>query len=367
MNKMSQNEPKPYFTSAEVSHIDKKLGFIVFDWAKHIISYVMERAQSEGVKVLYMNTSDTVHGIETPDKVEYFYEKLPAMMGFVKEKINLRGKPEILWAYHFDTEKTAFQNTLKRVFAKVYVLEDFPSKYQGAVIKILGRKPFYTRDEVAKCLNFMAPKRSDVATKPNLSFIYDIASTHGGGQRWMENINSKPDNVIIQRLHPDTYQMILNDPILAKWWSFITMYPGHFGEKDLNCLGFALVHKYNKNIWVINEVQVDNINKYIDERNKLYKEDYKGGTKVSWNTVKDMLETNNKSNWVPILETNEELKQAIVDDPGLIGDLCDNSVDINTWLKGKGKRMGRLNPDLLKTITEKIASCNFSRRVVLTG
>lgn len=119
------------FTNEEISIIEKNLGFIVFDWAKHLISHIITQARNAGVKTVYMNTIDTLDaGAITEGKVDYFYERLPGLLGFKKEKANLRGKgAEKLWAYHLDVINASFANVLFKM-AKGFKLEELPKRYQ---------------------------------------------------------------------------------------------------------------------------------------------------------------------------------------------------------------------------------------------
>jgi len=58
------------FSREEVSHIEKNLGFIVFDWAKHLISNVLDQARKRGVSKVYMNTPQTIDsGNTSSDKL----------------------------------------------------------------------------------------------------------------------------------------------------------------------------------------------------------------------------------------------------------------------------------------------------------
>ena len=85
--------------------------------------------------------------------------------------------------------------------------------------------------------------------------------------------------------------------------------------------------------WVINEVQTDSINKYLDIRAKYYKgRDNKKAAKMSWETIKDMLQAQNKSNWIAKLESDAQLKQRIIDNPDWIAQLPVNCIDMDKWL-----------------------------------
>ena len=120
------------FTKEEISIIDKNLGFIVFDWATHLVNHILSAARSEGVEVVYMNTPKTIDSGATQEgKLDFFYERLPPRLGFKKEKVNLRSKgKETLWAYRFDVITASCSQFIK--LSQSVALESIPQKYQGA-------------------------------------------------------------------------------------------------------------------------------------------------------------------------------------------------------------------------------------------
>jgi hypothetical protein len=101
-------------------------------------------------------------------------------------------------------------------------------------------------------------------------------------------------------MHSDLQNMINSDPILRKFWSHILSFGGHYGN---DTIGFALVCKYSKDIWVINEIQSDCLNNYLKLRSTALgwerKDDDKGGT--TFEVLKDMLITNNNKLDVKII------------------------------------------------------------------
>ena len=111
-------QDKIVFSPQEISIIEKNLGFIVFDWSKHLIHHILSQASQQGVKIVYMNTSKTLQSGNTSEtKTDFFYEKLPPLIGFKHEKANLRGKGlETLWAYHLDVVRSAsFYNFINEI------------------------------------------------------------------------------------------------------------------------------------------------------------------------------------------------------------------------------------------------------------
>ena len=46
-----------------------------------------------------------------------------------------------------------------------------------------------------------------------------------------------------------------------------------------------------------------------------------------------MLVANSRSNWIPRIESNEGLKQALLANPNMMNDLPDDSKDIDAWIK----------------------------------
>lgn len=352
---------KLVFTPEEISQIDKKLPFIVFDWAKNLIFHILNKAQNNNVEVVYMNTSKTLYGSNTETKVEYFYEKLPKQLGFKKETVKLRQKTEIFWAYHFNTTASNLLNLVK-IATKTFTIEEIPQKYQGAILQIIGRKSAYTIEDIKNAYNIISQK-----SKPKKSvarFFYDWSKTWSGSQRFMEKISSKPDQVVIQKIPSDLQTYISQDEILVKFWNFIMKQSNHFGSDSL---GFALVNKYNNKIWVINEIQTDTLNHYLYERNKQWKDKVVEKTETSWDSIKDMLEAQNRSNWIPILETNTRMKEYVMANPNTIGQLCDNSLDIEKWMKEQRENMSNIPQDVIDNLTRQIANCNFKSRIILIG
>jgi len=167
--KFADGEEKSLFTPAEISEIDKKLSFIVFDWAKHLVIHILNSAKNSGVQTVYMNTSKTLHGSNTELKVDFFYEKLPQLLGFQKKRAKLRGKYETFWAYDLATNAKLIKNIVK-LAQQSFELSDIPSRYQGAIISIIGRKQNYTIDEIQKVYEIVNKTRA-ANLRQNFSMI----------------------------------------------------------------------------------------------------------------------------------------------------------------------------------------------------
>jgi len=331
------------FTPEEISVIDKKIGFVVFDWAKHLINHILTQARSSGVSIVYMNTVDTLDSGDTQEmKVDYFYERLPPIMGFKKEQANLRGKgKETLWAYHLDVVEASSKKMIK--LCQSITLDSIPKKYQGAFIGILGRKPSYTSEEIKKVLAIL-DKKSGQKSKSMNKYYYDWKSREwSGSQRFHNKVN---ETVVLQKIPSDVQSFIAEDPVLLKFWSLMLSQSQHFGN---DVIGFALVSKLNNNIWVINEIQTDCLNRYQKLRGELWK-GKKEDVGMTFETLRDMLVANNRSNWVDRVESNEGLKQALLANPNMMNDLPDDSKDIDAWIKEnkEGEAGTRRINDLLR-------------------
>lgn len=313
------------FTREEISHIEKNLGFIVFDWMKNLIGQVISKARSKGVKTVYMNTSETLEagGIHE-SKSEYFYEKLPPTIGFQKETINLRGNgEEPLWAYHLDTlpaQASSIEYLIKT--ANNVALEEIPKKYQGAFIGMIGRKKYYTQEEIKQVFDIVSKKEKKKAVS---KFYYDWESSEWSGeQRFRKDVN---ELVVIQRISPEIQSKIEADPILLKFWGLMLSEYQHFG---VDAVGFALVSPISSEAWVINEVQTDALSAYNQLR-RLDRGD-KEKSEMTWDTLKDMLTARNRTQWIWYFEENEDLKNEILQNPNLIEQLPDNVHDIGRWI-----------------------------------
>ena len=319
---------KEFFTPEELSVIDSKLRFIVFDWATHLISHVIGQAKQKGVNQLYWNTSDTLEsGATQDDKVDYFYERLPPKLGFKETSIDLRGKgEERLWGMTLVSIKSSAFHGLFKMAEKTFTIQQIPKKYQGAFIGLIGKKDFYTEADVKKVIETVGKRQQK---KPTARFFYDWNREWSGAQRFNEKTT---EMVVLQKMTTDIQNMVLEDPALKKFWAYLLSQPGHFGP---DVLGFALVSPINTDVWVINEIQTDCINGYLKIRNKVqdYKDKGNSETKAtSWDTITDMLEAQNRSNWIPRLENNEPMKQQLMNNPNMIHSLPDNSVDIDKWI-----------------------------------
>jgi len=346
------------FTPQEISVIDKKLGFMVFDWFKYLIYHIISMARNKGIDVLYINSSETLDaGSINEGKSQFFYEKVPPALGFKQENVNLRGKgTERLWAYHLDSKGTkASCDHFIKLAEKTFTIEQIPAKYQGAVIGIIGRKPLYTPADLQKVLAVLEKK--DKKPKAVSKYFYDWNRQWTGSQRFKSSVS---EDIVVQRLTIDSQNIIQADPILLKFWSLLLSQHQHFGE---DVVAFALVSKVDQKHWVINEIQTDAINHYMDIRNDLRKKEQKEEKteKISWETLVDMLEAQNKSNWIPRLEGNIPLKEQILNEPNIIGQLPDNTHDIDAWIAER-----RNDNNLMQHLRQQASTVNFNSRVLRT-
>lgn len=329
------------FSEEEIKEINGNLGFIINDWSKHLVAHIVNIAIKNNVSTVYMNTENTVDSGGNGDKIHYFYERLPSFMGFKKEKVSLRGKSEFMWAYHFDrNDETSplFQNfkpTKCNDYSKIllseiscsrekYSLSNVPQGYQGAILSLVGRKESYSVEDLKHVFNVVTKKKTN--RKPKLKFFYDWNRNWSGGQRFKEDIT---EVVVSQLIHDDWQDYIFENKALLKFWSYLLSQSQHFSN---DTIGFGLVSKINSEIWVINEIQTDVINKYralinMHDENK----------KISYGTLKDMLEANGRSNWIPYLEKNVEFRNQLLNNPNDINQLCDDKTDIDEWIKKQGQ------------------------------
>jgi hypothetical protein len=348
------------FTPEEISVIDKNLGFIVFDWAKHLINHILSQARTKGIKSVYMNTPDTLNSGNTQEgKVEYFYEKLPPMLGFKEEKIDLRGQgEERMWGIHFAKIISEAMYFLMKISQKIFTIQDIPSKYQGAVLGIIGKKSNYTLEEIRKVIGIIESRKNKSNQNKSMSkFYYDWSKEWSGGQRFHSGIN---ENVVLQKIPSEVQDFINENPTLTKFWAYVLSQSGHFGS---DAMGFALISKINNDIWVINEIQTDCLNAYLKIRGSLYKDKSSKGNKLDWNTVKDMLEANNRSKWISILENNEPMKLQIINDPSIINQLPDNSQDVDKWIEERKREMREMGATQGLDLMRHFQSVNFNSRI----
>ena len=349
------------FTSEEISVIDKNLGYIVFDWAKHLINHILSQARNNNVEIVYMNTSETLNSGDTQDqKVNYFYTKLPPMMGFEIEKANLRGNgKENLWAYHLNTVISESLISLIKCAGKNIPLEKLPQKYQGAFLSLIGKKPFYTQEDINSVLSVLEQKQKK-QKKSTPKYYYDWNKEWSGSQRFNSAIN---EMVVFQKLPEESQKTIMENKTLLKFWSLLLSQNQHFGY---DTIGFALVSKVSNKIWVINEIQTDAISAYLKLRNQYKTENKMENKKISWETLRDMLTANNRSKWIPILETNEAMKEQMLNDPRNIHQLPDDSQDIDKWIKEQMQQQTEMGATQDLDLMHHFQNTNFNTRIFRT-
>jgi len=336
---------KKIFTPEELSVIDSKLRFIVFDWATHLIGHIMGQAKQKGVTKLYWNTPDTLESGATQDeKVDYFYERLPPRLGFKESSANLRGKgEERLWLLNLASVQASYFSDLFKVAAKTFTINEIPKKYQGAFLSLIGKKPFYTEEDIKKVIDTVGKKQQK--KQPSARFFYDWSREWSGAQRFRDDVS---EMVVLQKITSDIQSMVLQEPALKKFWAYLLSQSGHFGP---DVLGFALVSPVNTDIWLINEIQTDCLNSYLKIRNEVqgYKGEVSESKGISWETIVDMLRANNRNNWVPKLENNETMKQQLMQNPNMIHSLPDDAVDIDKWIEEqRAQGAGHAGLDLMR-------------------
>ena len=159
--------------------------------------------------------------------------------------------------------------------------------------------------------------------------------------------------MVLQRLSPELLQKYSSNPALYKFFIYLLQQSKHFSNDEI---GFALVSKISPQVWLINEIQTDCINHYMDIRGQYYKRDKKEEDKergVEWDTLKDMLQGRNRSKWIEKLEGDEQFKQKIMANPSMADQLPDDTQDIDKWLREhKTQELG-----------QQLAMTNFKTRI----
>ena len=322
-----------YFTDEEIKSIEKQLGFITQKWHEQLVLNIINMAMNKGVSDLYWNSSDSINSGNTQkNKINYFYERFPTQMGFKESQVELRGRgPERLWHMSLGEKKIASNDMIE--------LSRIPQEYQGAALGILKHRGPYSKNELKKVFEIVKTSK-DKSPKGVQAFHYET-DNWGGGQRFSQN---RSEIVITQRLTKSTLSDILNtnEPALIKFISFIFSQQQHFGN---DVIGFALVSPVNNQTWVINEIQTDNINRYMAERAKTKGELKNNTSELTKETIIDMLTAQNKSTWIPKLE-NENFLNYIISNANVIGQLpTDDSVNesggVDAWIKSNQEMLDR--------------------------
>lgn len=304
-------------------------------------------------------------------------------MGFKKEAVNFRRKRDILWAYHLTDVATSLSNNLSIYLLKLgqanqIALKDIPRGLQGAVISItwsvIRGKPgrpqpqeYYSKDDLSRVLEILKSRTNEgkKSTKVGPKFFYDWSKSYTGDQNYMHGISQIGEVAVLQRLPSETYDYMSNDPVLKKFLLFMLQQNKHFSS---DVIGFALICKVNAKAWVINEIQTDAINKYINVRNQYYDMSKHRGKEesevISWDQVKDMLVTNNRGEWVDKIEGNEEAKQKLMSDPQMIFQLPLSLIEM--WIEKNQHIIAKLlrGDNDLRQVTEGV---NFNQRIFLLG
>lgn len=101
-NEEEEDEIVSDISEEEVKYIDEKMSYLIQGWVNICLANVFYMARKEGVKHIYMNTSESIdyHSQAAgghSGKKNFFYEQLPQRWGFTKNKTNLRGVDEQLW------------------------------------------------------------------------------------------------------------------------------------------------------------------------------------------------------------------------------------------------------------------------------
>lgn len=165
------------FTAQEIAEIRKKLSFIVDHWAVNLVNHILKQARDAGVSSVYMNTMQSLQaGVQNEEKLDYFYDTLPRILGFRKEKVepkdvgkNVSGGE--MWVMHFSPlSANSDLNNIIKIAQKTLSLDQIPKRYQGAVLSIIGKKPLYTMDQLQSVLDILAKRKPKGAIS---KFYYD--------------------------------------------------------------------------------------------------------------------------------------------------------------------------------------------------
>jgi hypothetical protein len=323
------------FTVEEIQEIEKALSFIIHRWHHNLAEAVLSIAKSKGVKDLYWNSSETLDAGGVNDgKVKYFYESFPSQLGFKTVNVDLRGKgKERLWHMDMGVKKHASDGLIE--------LSQIPKGLQGAIIGILrGRGP-YTKEDLRKAYGIIKGGR-EKKPKATKSFSYDYSKKWNGGQQF-----SKQEEIIVkQRLDKSTFDSILqhSTPSVQKFLSFIIDPSQHF---DADVIGWALVSPINEDTWVVNQIQTDTINKYLQIKSEVMKGQSFDDKTLSQEEISHRLHGSNKSSWVQFMENNEELFLALQGDIRKIDrlptdDLVDGFGIVTDWIRGNKDEYDRI-------------------------
>ena len=316
------------FTKEEILEIDKTMGRITTGWKYRFIQKVIELATKSGVKQLYWNSSETLNaGGINEGKKEYFYEKLPQEMGFKMTQVNLRGKGnERMWVLPLSQKKYASNNLI--------TLEQIPKNLQGAVIGMLRSRGPYRINDLKNVLQIIKEGKKQKRTG---DFSYDTSSQWNSGQQF----TNKSEMIVKQKIDINMINDIIKSgsPAIKKFISYIIDPTQHFSS-DSDVTGWALISTIKNDIWVINQIQTDTINKYRKIRDEILKDTQTRKNILDIDSITDRLNAANKSVWIDKLN-DEEFLQKIQEDISIIqrlptNDEVDRYGGTDKWLEDQG-------------------------------
>lgn len=148
-----------------------------------------------------------------------------------------------------------------------------------------------------------------------------------GGQRFKTDLDEK---VLSLHFSPERYSQLYSDPVTRK---FLQIKDNHFSGVT-EPIGWVLVAPVKGDAWVINQMQSDVISQYL----KMKKNITSAQQAIDENELNIRLEAGGRKEWIPFLAANQQLKDALMQDPTLINQLPHTNVpnEIQRFIQEQG-------------------------------
>ena len=298
-------------TKEDFLDIEKKLGYLINNWYIELFNTIVTLAKNSNVKQLYWNSSETVDGGSNGSKKNFFYETLPSRLGFVKTKANLRNRgEESLWLMNLDRETYSSDGLIH--------LNQIPQRLQGGVIGILKSRGPYTKEQLRPVFEILKKQADNPQfNKRKDTYSYNDAESWDGGQQFA----GMSETIVKQKLNSRLINHILETGSEAtkKFLSNLINSSQHF---DANTIGWALIAKISPDVWVINQIQTDTLNRYLKARSEALKEVKMEDEVLSLESIKDRVFAATRSSiWANKVENDSAFFQALQNNIELVRQL----------------------------------------------
>jgi len=349
------------FTKEEYDIIVHHMGKIINEWSSLMVLHVIESAKQNGVKHLFMNTPFTSHPqalgddesetkaaevfialSDLPEKhkggkkakhnvtgemgkvvtmhklKEYLYNRVPKQLGFVQQRVNIRGNPEKLWYMPLTGEQlpAEYLTEAKR-------LTEIERRDQGIFVKKFGKKDEYSDEEIAEVEKLKSSPKKQV-NKPKPYDGYHSGERNNMGQ-YFKDSGERVEKLYITKEFMD--YVVNHEPdekvseALAKFIEFVMSQSKHFGAGQ-NHFAHALIHIESPDVWVINQIQSDALSPFFFDTKEYRTAGQSSEAFVDTEeSIIDRLNGSARTKWAEYAKTNADFLMALRKDKSKIDSL----------------------------------------------